>query len=104
MWRDLEQGYVKSCPDCQCNNSSTSKPLGPLHPLPVPDQRGDSVAIDFIGPLPEDEGKNCIVMFTDHSGSDIRIIPTCTDITAEHLASLFFDKWYCKNGLSADCF
>lgn len=74
MRRDLEQGYVKSCPDCQHNKSNTSKPLGPLHLLPVLDQHGDSVAIDFIGPLPEDDGKNCILTLTDCLGSDIRII------------------------------
>jgi len=95
MWQDLEEGYVKSCPDHQGNKSSTTKPLGPLHPLPVPDQQGDSVAIDFIGPLPEDEGKNCIVTFTDRLGSNIRVIPTHTDITAEDLATLFFNEWSC---------
>jgi len=102
MRRDLEQGYVASCPDCQRNKSATTKPYGPLHPLPIPDQRGDSVAIDFIGPLPEDEGKNCIIMFTDHLGSNIQLVPTRTDITAEDLAYLFFDKWYCENSLPAD--
>lgn len=102
MWCDLKQGYVKSCLDCQCNKSNTSKPLGPLHPLPIPDQCSDSVAIDFIGPLPEDEGKNCIVTFTDCVGSDIRIIPTHTGITAEHLASLIFSEWYCENRLPTD--
>jgi len=40
MWRDLELGYAASCPDCQRNKSSTIKPYGPLHPLPIPDQRG----------------------------------------------------------------
>jgi hypothetical protein len=102
MWRDLEQGYVPLCPDCQCNKSSTIKPYGPLHPLPIPDQHGDSVAIDFISPLPEDDGKNCVVTFTNSLGSDIQLIPTQTDITAEDLAYIFFDKWYCKNGLPAD--
>ena len=58
MCQELEQGYVTSCPDCQRNKSSTSKPIGPLHPLPIPDQRGNSVTIDFIGPLPEDNGNN----------------------------------------------
>lgn len=102
MRRDLEQGYVKSCPDCQRNKSSTTKPLGPLHPLPVSDQCGDSVAIDFIGPLLEDNGKNCILTLTDRLGSDICIIPTRTDITAEQLAIIFFDEWYCENGLPSD--
>jgi len=94
MCQDLEQGYVKSCPDCQCNKSSTT--------IPIPDQCGDSVAIDFIGPLPEDEEKNCIVTFTDCLGSNIQIILMHTDITAEQLATIFFDEWYCKNSLPTD--
>jgi hypothetical protein len=57
------------------------------------------VAMDFIGLLPEDEGNNCIIMFTDRLNSDICVIPTQTDISAEDLAVLFFDHWYCENGL-----
>ena len=102
MRRDLEKGYVASCPECQRNKSSTSKPIGPLHPLPIPDQCGDSVAIDFIGPLPEDDGNNCIITFTDHLGSDIQLAAMRTDIDAEKLAYIFFDKWYCENGLPTD--
>jgi hypothetical protein len=75
------------------------KPSGPLHPLPVPDDRGDSVAIDFIGPLPLDDGFDCILSMTDRLGSDIQIVPTRTDITAEDLTVLFFNHWYCENGL-----
>src|SRR6202035_2666634 len=85
--------------DCQRNKASTTKMAGPLHPLPVPDDRGDSVAIDFIGPLPLDEGFNCIVSMTDRLGSDLRIIPTRTDIDAEEFAAIFFREWYCENGL-----
>ena len=100
--RDLENGYVASCPECQHNKSSMVKPIGPLHPLPIPDQQGDSVAIDFIGPLPEDDRNNCIITFTDHLGSNIQLAATQTDITADQLAYLFFDKWYCENGLPSD--
>lgn len=82
------------------NKSTTTKPAGPLHPLPIPDNRGNSVAIDFIGPLPEDGGFNCIVTMTDRlGGSDIRIRATRTDISAEDFAVIFFDEWYCENGL-----
>jgi hypothetical protein len=102
MRRDLESVYINSCTDCQRNKSCTTKPAGPLHPLPVPDKRCDSVAIDFIGPLPPDEGFNSIVTFTDRSGSDIRIVPTMTNLTAEKLAHLFFKEWYCENGLPLD--
>ena len=99
MKRDVEQGYVPSCSDCQRNKSSTHKPMGPLHPLLVPDKCGDSVAIDFIGPLPEDDGYNCIVTMTDTSGADIRLTATQTDISAEDFTHIFFDQWYCNNGL-----
>jgi len=40
MHQDLEKVYILSCEECQCNKSCTTKPPGPLHPLPVPDDRG----------------------------------------------------------------
>jgi hypothetical protein len=36
--------------------------------LPVPDGWGDSIAIDFVEPLPEDEGYNEIITITDRLG------------------------------------
>lgn len=69
MRRDLESAYVPSCADCQRNKASTRQKAGPLHPLPIPDQRGDAVAIDFIGPLPEDNRFDCIATFTDRLGA-----------------------------------
>jgi len=65
MRRDLAQGYVPGCMDCQQNKSLTPKTAGPLHPLPVPDKHFDSVAIDFMGPLPKDDGFDAIVTRTD---------------------------------------
>jgi hypothetical protein len=99
MRRDLENAYIPACADCQRNKSRTIKPTGPLHPLPVPDKRCDSVAMDFIGPLPIDEGYDCILTITDRLGSDIRLIPTTCTLSAEKLANLFFKEWYCENGL-----
>ena len=66
MQKHLDEAYVPSCPDCQCNKSRTNKPFRLLHPLPIPEQHGDSVTIDFIGPLPPDDGYNSIITFTDH--------------------------------------
>jgi hypothetical protein len=75
------------------------KITGPLHPLPVPDRRANSIAMDFIGPLPLDGNSDCILSITDRLGADVRIIPTKINISAEDLALLFFDHWYCENGL-----
>ena len=55
--------------------------------------------IDFIGPLPIDENYNCILTMTDCLGSDVWLVPTITTLTTEDMAQLFFDNWYCKNGL-----
>ena len=57
---------------------------------------------NFIRPLPEDEGKNFIITFTDRLGSDIQLVTSRTDITAEKLVYLFFDNWYCENGLPTE--
>jgi hypothetical protein len=102
MRRDLERAYIPGCPKCQTNKSHTTPKAGPLHPLPIPDDRCDSVAIDFIGPLPEDQGYNCIVTMTDRSGSDVCIVPTRTNVSAEDFTLLFFDNWYCENGCPLD--
>ncbi len=99
MRKELENNYIPACEACQQNKSATSRPAGHLHPLPVPDAHCDSVTMDFIGPLPEDNGFNCILTITDRLGSNLHIVPCRTNISAKELATLFFRKWYCKNGL-----
>jgi len=99
MRKDLEEGYIPSCIECQKNKSSTTKPSGPLHPLPVPDERFESVAIDFIGPLPKDGDSDSLTTMTCRLGADVRLCPTEFDQTAEELVVVFFDNWYCENGL-----
>lgn len=99
MKRDLEEAYIPGCVPCQKNKSPTCKPVGPLHSLPVPDSRFSCVALDFVGPLPEDDGFDYLLTITDRLGADIRLIPCHKDISAERCAALFFEHWYCENGL-----
>jgi hypothetical protein len=96
----LEKGYIPSYENCQQNKSSTTKAAGLLHPLLIPDSHGSSVAIDFVRPLKPDQSFDCIVTIIDHLSTDIQIIPTQTNISAEELAVLFFNHWFCENGLS----
>jgi hypothetical protein len=98
MWKDLINAYVPSCVDCQRNKNLTSRPKGPLHPLQVPDKHFDSVAIDFIGPLPKDDGFDCIVTMTDRLGADVQIIACNIDMMAEDFVVIFFNRWFCENG------
>jgi hypothetical protein len=99
MRRDLERVYIPSCSPCQHNKSRTTKPTGPLHPLPVPDARCEVVALDFVGPLPEEGGKDTILTMTDLLGSEIRLAPIDSTTTASEVAVVLFDEWYCENGL-----
>ena len=98
MRKNLLNGYIPSCPDCQWNKLLTNKPAGPLHPLPVPNHHFESIAMDFIGPLPSDDGCDFIITMTDWLGTNIQIAPCKTTMTAEDFATLFFDHWYCENG------
>jgi Integrase zinc binding domain len=91
--------YIPSCTKCQQNKNQTSKPTGPLHPLPVPDDWFDTVVLDFIGPLPEENGKDTILTMTDLLGADICIASIHSSYTAAQVAIMFFDEWYCENGL-----
>lgn len=74
-------------------------PARPLHPLPIAERRGDRIFINFVGPLPEDQGYNYLCMITDQLNSNYRLIPCRTEMTAKDFAKLFFDHWYCNNGL-----
>ena len=56
----------------------------------MPDNCCNSVAIDFVGPLPLEEGYNSLVTFTNRLRSDIRIIPMTTLLTAKKFILLFF--------------
>ena len=99
MQKDLEEAYIPSCAACQRNKSPTQKPVGPLHPTPVPDGHFKSIAMDFIGPLPWDEGFDEIVTITDMLGADYRFLPCKTTDSASDFALRFFNGWYCEHGL-----
>jgi hypothetical protein len=99
MRSQLEDAYVPSCNACQRNKSRTSRRPGPLHPLPVPYACCDSVAIDFVGPLPLDHGFNYLVTMTDRLGSDVRLVAIRSNLTAEAFAGILFEHWYCNHGL-----
>lgn len=56
--------------------------------------------MDFVGPLPEEDGYNGIMTITDRFGAaDLQLVPIRMDMTAEGCARLFFEKWFCENGL-----
>ena len=63
------------------------------------DDHFDTVALDFIGPLPEGHGKDTILTLTDLLGADLHITATHSTYTAAQVAVILFNEWYCENGL-----
>ena len=59
MQKDFETLYIPECINCQYNKSCTTWPPGPLHPLLVPDNWADKIAINFIG---QSSGKSKIYL------------------------------------------
>ncbi|RXW13176.1 hypothetical protein EST38_g12678 [Candolleomyces aberdarensis] len=102
MHTQLETSYIPGCDNCQRNKDQTHRIAGSLHPLPVLAQPCSSIAMDFIGPLPEDEGFDAILTITDCLGTNVCFIPCNTTDTATQIAELFFTHWYCENGLPVD--
>lgn len=87
--RDVAQ-YVASCPSCQRNKTSTSKPGGLLQPMPIPTRPWGSVSLDFIGPLPvTTNGHNAILVFVDRLTKMTRLCATHTTCSAPDVAELF---------------
>jgi hypothetical protein len=44
--------FCDTCGVCQANKTSMQRPVGLLHPLPIPNQPWGSIEMDFIGPFP----------------------------------------------------
>jgi len=76
------------------------RPVKPLYLLPVPDHHFNSINIDFIEPLLVDKGFNMLMTITNWLGSaDMRLVPCQTTNMTLKVVQLFFDNWYCENGL-----
>lgn len=101
MRSDLEKAYIPACESRQMNKSPTTRIPGPLHPLPIPDEPFSSIAIEFIGPLPEDEGFDYLATITDCLGADVKI-PCKTTLPAEEFAQLFLCHWVSDNGCPSE--
>ena len=46
-------------------NAENTYPPGLLHPFPVPEQKWESISMDFITRFPKVQGKDCIFVVVD---------------------------------------
>lgn len=102
-WPKLVQdttAYVRSCPTCQRSKSRHQRPKGLLHPLEIPPERWDCVAMDLITHLPMTiRHHDAVYTIVDKLSKRTYFIPTTTNVTAPGLAQLFFDNVFRAHGL-----
>eukprot|EP01116_Phalansterium_solitarium_P002845 TRINITY_DN1315_c0_g1_i11.p1 TRINITY_DN1315_c0_g1~~TRINITY_DN1315_c0_g1_i11.p1 ORF type:complete len:1297 (+),score=256.42 TRINITY_DN1315_c0_g1_i11:351-3893(+) len=101
-WRGFKrdvQRYVQQCGACQRNKPSNRAPAGLLQPLPIPERRWESVAMDLIIQLPPSAGFDAIVTFTDRLSKMVHFAPTVTTATAKDLATIFVNNVFRLHGM-----
>jgi hypothetical protein len=101
-WKGLKHDvmrHISECVTCQQNKSEHALPVGLLQPLPIPEQKWESILMDFITGLPKVQGKDCIYVLVDKltKFADFYAIPT--EYNAVQVTDLFFREVFRLHGL-----
>jgi Integrase zinc binding domain len=91
MATDIEL-FCTSCMRCQMNKTSTQRPKGLLHSLPIPDRLWQSIGIDFVGPLHKSNNCDYLMVIIDWLASQGHVVPTMTTVTTKGIAWLFLGE------------
>ena len=91
--------FCDSCGICQANKTSTQRPVGLLHPLPIPNRPWGSIGMDFMGPFPESEGYDYLWVVICRLTSQVHLIPVKTTVKASELAWIYVKEVVRLHGL-----
>ena len=86
------EAFCRLCGKCQTKKTNTQKPQGFLHSLPIPDKLWQSVGMDFMGPLPQSQGNDYLLVIIDQLMLQVHLVPTMTQVTAKEVAWLFLKE------------
>ena len=97
--RDTKE-YVRTCESCQRTKASHQRPAGLLQPLETPDQRWETVTMDFIVKLPSTpRGFDAITVFVDKLSKQVHFVASKTTDSASTVARIFFDNVFRLHGM-----
>jgi hypothetical protein len=90
--------HVSECVTCQQNKSEHALPAGLLQPLPIPEQKWESISMDFITGLPKVQGKDCIYVVVDRLTNFSHFYAILIEYSAVQVADLFFREIFRLHG------
>jgi hypothetical protein len=96
---DEVKKFCDSCTSCQRSKSSYQLPPGLLHSMPIPEQPWDSIAMDFVGPFPEVDGKDYLWVIICRLTSMVHLVPIKTTTTASQLSDIYIKEIVRLHGL-----
>ena len=91
--------YCESCGTCQTTKSSTTRPRGLLHSMPIPTRPWGSIGMDFVGPFPPSKGFDYLWVIICRLTSMVHLTPIKTTTKASELAWLFINSVVRLHGL-----
>ena len=81
--------YVQGCLKCQQNKVQHQWKAGELHPLKIPKGPWQEIGIDMIGPLPNSNGMDTILVIVDRFMKMIRLKAIMMNISLEGIAKIY---------------
>ena len=81
--------YVSHCDLCLRTKIQRHLPTGELQPLPIPEERWNTISMDFISELPESGGYDSIMVVVDSVGKRAHFSETLTIVTAAGATNLY---------------
>ena len=81
--------FCKTCGPCYTSKSSNKKPVGLLHPLPIPTRPWGSIGMDFVGPFPKSKGYDYLWVIICRLTSMVHLVPINTTTKASELAWIY---------------
>ena len=91
--------YVNEFPTCQKNKLEHTHPVGLLHSLLIPEQKWESISMDFIIGFPKVFGKDCIFVVVDRITKFSHLFVVTTTFTIVQVVELFFKEVFRLHGI-----
>ena len=90
--------YVEGCDKCQRYRKDIH-PKAQIQPQEILEGPWQLVDVDLIGPLPLSKGKDMILNIVDHYTKQIHLFPVTSQITADSVASIYFEQVFLLHGI-----